>query len=340
MNKIKVALITRLFDVKGNAGLGRVATEVRNGLIERGYDVVTMGSKSESLHGYFKYLFWDIPMHLPQADIYIACTPMESIFLPKEKTISIVHDLIPLLYPDRAGARMNESAFNRFISQKLFWLGSYNASKCKRIVCNSTMTENELVKYFNVNPKKVKQIDLGVRPELDYQPKKDNTFRVGYLGQLDKRKRVDLLINAFKDSDINGELVIAWSGIERKILEVMADGDKRIKFLGFVPDSSLVDFYNSLDVFAFPTAVEGFGIPIVEAMACKKPVLVWEDSIIPPELKVRCYKKNDHFNQAILNNIVKTEKMSSYFNYDYAHSLSWDKFVDGIELTMQEVMVG
>ena len=45
------------------------------------------------------------------------------------------------------------------------------------------------------------------------------------------------------------------------------------------------DFYNSLDLFVFPTSIEGYGMPIVEAMACGKPVITLEDAEIPSNLR-------------------------------------------------------
>ncbi|WP_225370026.1 glycosyltransferase [Methanobrevibacter arboriphilus] len=61
-------------------------------------------------------------------------------------------------------------------------------------------------------------------------------------------------------------------------------------FLGFISDEDMVDFYNSLDVFVFPTIMEGYGMPIVEAMACGKPVITLEDAYIPHDIK----KKNTY----------------------------------------------
>ena len=55
-----------------------------------------------------------------------------------------------------------------------------------------------------------------------------------------------------------------------------------------IDDSKLGDFNNYLDVFVFPTWLEGHGLPIVEAMACKKPVIVLHDARIPWEIEGRC----------------------------------------------------
>ena len=101
-----------------------------------------------------------------------------------------------------------------------------------------------------------------------------------------KRKRVDLLIKSFLEADIeNSQLLIGGNGAEKENLLKIANGDSRIKFLGFVGDDEMNDFYNSLDVFVFPTAEEGYGMPMVEAMACGKPVITLKDANIPTDVK-------------------------------------------------------
>lgn len=331
-----------MFDIEKHAGVGRVGAEIKDGLIKRGYDVVTMALNNTNHLAYSKYVFLDIKRKLPKADVYIAQSPMESIWLPKHKTIAIVHDLIPLLHPNLAGANMNANPIKTFLGSRVYWFGAYQASRCKRIVVNSQMTKDELIGYFKINPEKVRQYDLGVRPDLDYKPKQDNVFRIGYLGQLDRRKRVNLLIEAFKETDIDGELVIGGSGPDKAKLQELAGDDKRIKFLGFVPDDKLCDFYNSLSLFCFPTAVEGWGIPIVEAMACKKPVLILRNSIIPAELKRRCEDWVDigSFPDTLNYYFKGAWDGSIESNYQFAHSLKWSNFVDGVEKEIKEVANG
>lgn len=94
----------------------------------------------------------------------------------------------------------------------------------------------------------------------------------------------ELLIDAFKEN----ELIIEGIGVDKDKLVSRARGDDRIGFRGLIPDSKLVDFYNYLDVFVSPTWLEGYKLPIVEAMACKRPVIVLHEARIPWEVKRRC----------------------------------------------------
>lgn len=99
-----------------------------------------------------------------------------------------------------------------------------------------------------------------------------------YIGNLNKTKGVDTLINSFsKISKNNVELWIVGTGIHEKQFKDMADKSpmrENIKFFGFVEYKKLPDFYKAADVFVHPGIwPEPFGRTILEAMICKLPVI-------------------------------------------------------------------
>jgi glycosyltransferase involved in cell wall biosynthesis len=85
-----------------------------------------------------------------------------------------------------------------------------------------------------------------------------------------------------------------------------------------VPDNELAGFYNSLDVFCFPTGIEGYGLPAVEAMACGKPVMVLQDAIIPEEIKSRCVVV-DNFGEGLYGRLMYDRES----NMAFARQHSW-----------------
>jgi glycosyltransferase involved in cell wall biosynthesis len=332
---MEVCLLTRN-PVLESGGIGRVSIEIRDGLIRSGHKVHTVFAKNLGLAGYFKYTFIDNYFNVPKGyDIYHAITPMESIWLPKEKSIATVLDIIPIVHPELHGARMGGNKVKYTIGKACFTIGCGQTAKCRYIVCISEHVRREFIERFDVDENKVKVIRLGIRSDLNPQTKKDGdgvavsghkVFRVGYLGQLDRRKRVDLLVSAFRKGNIDGELVLGGRGIDEDGLKEMAQGDKRIKFVGFVPDDRLVDFYNSIDVFVFPTAIEGYGLPPVEATACKKPVIMLSDAIVPQEVKDHCIVVETL--DTVLSNVNNIESLSKYTNiednYLWAKSHDWN----------------
>jgi glycosyltransferase involved in cell wall biosynthesis len=165
--------------------------------------------------------------------------------------------------------------------------------------------------------------------------KKDNVFRVGTLNQLDKRKRIDLLIRAFKQSSIDGELVIAGAGEDRPMLESLAGEDQRIKFLGVVPDDSLTEFYSSLSVFVSPTKLEGWGLTLCEALACRIPCVVLSDALIPEEIKSKCVVTDDL--RRTLENWSGIPILRLLDNERWAKGFTWEKCVGEYEKLYREI---
>jgi glycosyltransferase involved in cell wall biosynthesis len=328
-NKPDICLISRFFNLN-NAGIGRFSMEIKNGLVKRGYPVTAIETKHRSDAGYFVYTAWELAYKIPKNQaVYHCLTPMEAIFAPKERTIVTFHDLIPLLHLDNLDTHYAQGrlkTIKKYLSNKWFGRAAKKAAKCAFVVCDSEQTKNEVIRYLGVDENKVIVIRLGIARGLEPVKKQDTIFRIGTLSYLDKRKRIDLLIDAFLKARIDGELIIGGSGPDKERLVVLAAGDKRINFSGFIPEEKMNDFYNSLDYFVFPSKSEGYGLPIVEAFACKKPVIVLNDGLIPNELKSRC---------RIVDNLLECLKKRSCEsiemiedNYRFANTHNWDTCIE------------
>lgn len=333
---MKICLLTRYFDFR-NAGLGRVSKEIAMELQRRGHEVVKVSTNGESLYSYAWYMSIGIRSQIPDnCDVYHALTPMEAVWIPKEKSVVTFHDLIPLLYQDKAGAGIGRSPLKSLLGKTFFKTGCDYAKRCKYVVCVSDKTKQDMITSLGVKKDKIRIIRSGIDSRLRPMMNFSQIFTIGYLGQLDRRKRVDLLIKEFKSSNIHGELLIAGTGADEKMLKGLAEGDSRIKFLGFIPDAGLSRFYNSLNVFIFPTMVEGYGLPIVEAMVCRKPVVVLKDAIIPDEVKGRCIVVDN------LSSFFKSGRSQSPEeyddNYEWAKSHSWKKCVDDYLKIYEEIL--
>jgi len=359
--KIKVCLLSRFFDLKKmGGGIDRYSFEIKKRFEERGIEVkeVKQGRLLFSYQSgveYMLYTLFFIRFKIPKdCQIYHSLSPMESIYLKKgANNIVTFHDLIPVLYYDLIPRhfRPADSLFRKIIyplnflkrrilrkiNQDYFRFGYHQAiKKAKKIIAVSNQTKKELIEYFNVPPSKIAVIYPGVASFLKPKPKRDRVYRIGSLSYLSPRKRIDVLIRSFKKTRIDGELLIAGRGEDEKRLKRMADGDKRIKFLGFVPDEKLSDFYSLLDVFVFPSSLEGFGIPIVEAMLFKIPVITLTDSIIPEDLK----QKTQVVEKDALSSVLKNRdfKCNIEANYKFASGLTWENTVEKIIKIYKEIL--
>ena len=222
----------------------------------------------------------------------------------------------------------------RLGSKYYFKTAASVASRCRFIACNSEYTRKELLEHLDVDESKVSVIRFGISRNLEPKTKRDSIFRIGTLSYLDPRKRIDLLIQAFLAANVDGELVIGGAGTDYYRLKRLAGQDRRIKFLGFIPDERLVDFYNSLDLFVFPTKIEGYGLPIVEAFACKKPTILLSDAIVPDEIKSRCTLVDNLAD--FLRNPKPVQDIEA--NYSFARTHDWDTCVQEYLSLYQRVL--
>ncbi|WP_413861887.1 glycosyltransferase family 4 protein [Methanobrevibacter sp. UBA417] len=325
-----ITLISRYFNTK-NGGAGSHSKLIYEGLKKRKQLNLNILSQDESFissYNQLSYLFFtslDLKRLLNKEeyqnqDIYHALTPLESKYINKRKGVASVLDFIPLM--EKAGFMSNLFAnyFNDSIKQ---------ASQCERVIANNQDIKSKLIESYNVNESSIEVIPPPINDNFYPKDNESNVFTVGTISNLMTRKRVNILIESFLKADIpNSQLLIGGNGVEKDNLIKLAANDKRIKFVGFVPDDKMNDFYNILDVFVFPTKVEGYGMPIVEAMACGKPVITLKDSIIPSDIKNRtiiCEKDE-------LTNILKSESFDfnkkDNINFYKQHSI--DKITDKI----------
>jgi glycosyltransferase involved in cell wall biosynthesis len=107
-----------------------------------------------------------------------------------------------------------------------------------------------------------------------------------YVGTIEPRKNLGTLFEAYRSAELHGvDLVIAGSRgwlsdeIYDSVKDLQAEG--RVMFTGFVADDDLPALYSSAEAFVFPSIYEGFGLPVLEAMACGTPVICSDASSLP-----------------------------------------------------------
>jgi glycosyltransferase involved in cell wall biosynthesis len=146
------------------------------------------------------------------------------------------------------------------------------------IITVSHFTASQVHHLLNVDWNRLRVIHHGVR-----LPPSRNVQRepiVLHVGAIQKRKNVARLIAAFRALPSDWRLILAGSagyGAE----EILSSAGDRIQVTGYVTDRQLAELYQRASVFAFPSLDEGFGMPVLEAMAHGVPVLASNTSALP-----------------------------------------------------------
>jgi glycosyltransferase involved in cell wall biosynthesis len=176
-----------------------------------------------------------------------------------------------------------------------------SVKRAARVLTVSEFARESIVRAYNLPPEKIVVTPdaaspsfRAVNPAAAAQKVRDRFHVDGpyvlSVGDLQPRKNHIGLIKAFarlmKDQpQLTHNLVLAgkdtWFGGRVREAAREAGLAGRIHFTGFVPDDDLLQLYNACDCFAFPSLYEGFGIPVLEAMACGRAVICSNTSAIP-----------------------------------------------------------
>ena len=176
---------------------------------------------------------------------------------------TVFHDLIPLRHPEWCTSRTISMHTRK----------ARNAARtCDVVFANSDATAADLVSLLGIEPDRIVHAPPGLAPGLGpIGPAAElGGPSILGLGTIEPRKNLARLVEAWRLLD--GELGLVLAGGEgwgdRPDL-----ADPRVLRLGYVPDVEIARLYRGASVLVFPSLLEGFGMPVVEAMACGTPVV-------------------------------------------------------------------
>jgi len=232
-------------------------------------------------------------------------------FLPKNKTVITCHDLIPL-------------RIKNFLSVKSILSFKYYISglkKAKKIIAVSENTKKDLIEILRINPKKIeviptKSIDRRIFKKLNKKAlrkkhKLEKRKIILHVGNLFYKNTV-LILKALKElkKEIKNIFFIKVGKFTKEELEFIKNNQLGDYILNKenVSKKELVELYNISDIFIFPSLYEGFGIPLLEAMACGIPIITSNTSSIPEVVDNAAIKINPQSKEELINSIKKLLK--------------------------------
>ena len=157
------------------------------------------------------------------------------------------------------------------------------AARANIVIAVSEFTRSQVISLLDVPPAKVRVVHHGVRA-LDY-PAVERQKIILNVGAIQKRKNIARLVEAFETVDRSWKLVLAGSsgygGGEIQARIEASPARERICLPGYVSPKDLAGWYAQAAIFAFPSLDEGFGMPVLEAMAAGTPVVTSNRSALP-----------------------------------------------------------
>ena len=222
-------------------------------------------------------VYWKLKSRLlfspiPEAPLWSQC-----------RYVVMVHDFIPLRFPKRFSPL---TPYHRYYVPQVL-------NQAKHIICNSQSTAEDIIKFCQIPSSKISPILLGYdsqhfQASSELSQRSPNPPYFLYIGRHDPYKNISRLISAFAHLHPQHEYQLWLSGpsdkrytpaLKKQVQELgIVD---RVKFLDYVPYEDLPTIINGAIALVFPSLWEGFGLPVLEAMACGTPVITSNLSSLP-----------------------------------------------------------
>lgn len=282
--------------------------------------------------------------HVPYFDPFFLTINSKHI----SKTIVTVHDLIPLKFPKH---------FSKGLKGYIKWRIQKNKlQKVPAVITDSHASKRDISNLAGINKNKIHVIYLAADSRfkkisdnklLEKTRKKYNLPEkfVLYVGDATWNKNLPRLLKASLKAQV--PLILAGKTLSEKVTDSthpwakdlvtsqsLIQKNQALSTLGFVPDDDLVALYNLATVFAMPSLYEGFGLPVLEAMACGTPVITSKEGSLSEVSKKAAFCVDPYDEKSISQGIKQVvedreiRKKLSTLSIENSKKFSWKKTAD------------
>ncbi len=325
-------------------GVQRYAIEVLNGFEQAGYPFEVIKPGSFSSANKISQLLWEqflLPHQKKATDILWSPTNTGPAFAANH--IVTLHDIGVFPHPEW------------FAKSYVLWKKTLIPVMAKRavgILTVSKFSKQIICDHLDVHPDKVKVVYNGVNTER-FKPASQSQIKNVIekydikepyfltLGSLDPRKNIPALIKAWnravKDGCLQDSQLVIAGGSHRTLGKFTRDTTAdNIRFTGYVDDDDLPPLYSGACGFLFPSLFEGFGLPVLEAMACRTPVLTSASSALDEISDNAALKVNPDDIESIKKGIIElaesSQRRNSLVQYgiERVKLFNWDRSAEAI----------
>jgi glycosyltransferase involved in cell wall biosynthesis len=233
--------------------------------------------------GHLRRLFWtqfQLPKIYAERQAQLIFSPVPEAPLGSScRSVVVVHDLIPLRFPSW------KSPLTQYARHYI----PHVLNQAEHIICNSIATAQDITQFFQIPAQKITPIPLAHDAQhfrIPTAPRRNDRPYFFYVGRPDPYKNLHRVIWALTALPPDYQLLIAGSGDRRYTpllqaqIQELGLGD-RVQFLDYVTYDQLPVLYGQAIALVFPSLWEGFGFPVLEAMACGTPVITSNLSSLP-----------------------------------------------------------
>ncbi|ELR99524.1 glycosyltransferase family 1 protein [Gloeocapsa sp. PCC 73106] len=225
---------------------------------------------------------WQLPRIYAQEKASLLFSPVpEAPIGEKLRYLVMVHDLIPLRFPRLTSPL---TPYFRYYLPRVL-------EGAEHIICNSQATAQDIAEFIKIPPEKITAIHLGYDTE-HFTPRENlpspSVPYFLYLGRHDPHKNLSRLLTALGTiaPDCTQELWLVGPTDKRYTPQLQQQAialniANRVKFLNYLPYSELPIVINQATAVVYPSLWEGFGFPVLEAMACGTPVITSNLASLP-----------------------------------------------------------
>jgi glycosyltransferase involved in cell wall biosynthesis len=220
------------------------------------------------------------------AEVLHAATGTSAPLWHPVKVVMTLHDLAPTRHPEWLSGWRSRWYWGRWVPR--------TARSADRIVVPSESTRRDVLALLGVPAARVHVVPLALALDPTVTPLSPEDVRalhrlpdryLLYVGTIDRRKDYRTLLDALARLPADVGLVVAGTVIAgrtdfRETIQRLGLAP-RVRVLGYVPDAHLPALYRAAAVFVYPSFYEGFGLPVLEAMACGTPVVTYNTTSLP-----------------------------------------------------------
>lgn len=273
---------------------------------------------------------------------------------PKIKTIVFIHDLSFVYFPQFANP-VNLSDTTRFVPKSI--------KKASHIITISKSSKRQIMEHFKMPESKITIVYPAVDAKFFYKRSEPEIAKLRrkyklpakyilYHGTIEPRKNIEGLLEAYArlDGALQSQypLVLAggkgWQdeGILAAIAKLTKKGLKIIQ-TGYLPDEDTPPLISGASALVFPSHYEGFGIPLLEAMACGVPVISADNSSLPEVVGpggLLVKAEDSEGLAAAISRLLsdkQLQKVQIARGYEQAKKFSWEKSAAQLKSALEKL---